>query len=277
MQPVWKTTTVLAAITALGLAATGFAAAVVLMRADLVLPTLYVSYTMNCTLSITDDSGKPVNSIAPGAYQIDVETPVDFGGVDLSGIYDMTACKGSVQFQLTGPGVDLETTLDDGDSQFAQLQATFRASSSYVAQDGNQPSVARAGFTTLATGSPTTVTTTTTVASTTTSSTGGTSGGGGAGQVSRGALAGFVGVDGKLALTSKGKAVTSLASGNYKLTVTDTSTKQGFVLQQAGKRARTVTGAAFLGKETVSVNLLPGQWSFSPSAAGKKSSFVVAS
>ena len=41
-------------------------------------PTLYVNYTMNCTFSIVDDSGKPVTAIAPGTYQVMVTTPIMF-------------------------------------------------------------------------------------------------------------------------------------------------------------------------------------------------------
>ena len=87
------------------------------------LPTLYVDYTMNCTFSIVDDSGKPVTSIAPGTYQVDVSTPIMFKlavpggpGVDRRPrtSTDFTGCKGWVQFQLSGPGVSLFTTLDVG-------------------------------------------------------------------------------------------------------------------------------------------------------------------
>src|SRR5262249_31967117 len=89
-----------------------------------VLPTLYVAYTMHCTFAITDDSGRRVASIPPGTYQVLVTTPMVFADVDLSGIFDMTACKGFVQFQLTGPGVNLQTTLQDGDEDKEMLRGT---------------------------------------------------------------------------------------------------------------------------------------------------------
>src|SRR5215831_4905127 len=107
-------------------------------RADTVLPSLYVHYTLNCTFTIVDDAGKAVGSIAPGTYQVIVSTPVDFGGEYVSGPGDMTACGGSVQFQLTGPGVSVHTTLDDGDASYGALTATLKASSAYTAQDLNQ-------------------------------------------------------------------------------------------------------------------------------------------
>jgi hypothetical protein len=57
-------------------------------------PTMYVNYTMQCTFTITDDSGKPITTIPPGTWQVAVSTPGSFGGVDLSGRNDMTACGG---------------------------------------------------------------------------------------------------------------------------------------------------------------------------------------
>ena len=55
----------------------------------------------------------------------------------------MMACKGSVHFQLTGPGVSLSTTLDDGDNDQALLQGIFQPSGTYVAQDLTPGSSAR--------------------------------------------------------------------------------------------------------------------------------------
>src|SRR5438034_2911281 len=122
-------------------------------RPGAVQPTLYVQYTMNCTFSISDDSGRHVTSIPPGTYQVLVTTPMVFADVDLSGIFDMTACKSFVQFQLTGPGVSLSTTLQDGDEDKELLRATFQPSATYTALDNNQASATRTTFATQATGS----------------------------------------------------------------------------------------------------------------------------
>ena len=146
------------AAAALGLIAVGSAQAAK--------PTIYVNYTIGCTFTITDDSGKAVTAIPAGDYQILVRTPGSFGGVDLSGTYDMTACKGAVDFRLTGPGVSIATTLDDGDGDSDFLYTTFMPSSTYTAVDNHQPTVARATFTTtaasLSSSTATTTTTTTT-------------------------------------------------------------------------------------------------------------------
>src|SRR4051812_749323 len=78
-----------------------------------ILPTLYFSYSMNCTFAILDDTGNAVTSVPPGQYQIDVRTPVPFGTIPKN-FSDMTACHGMPQFQLSGPGVNVSTTLTSG-------------------------------------------------------------------------------------------------------------------------------------------------------------------
>ncbi|HWE80025.1 MAG TPA: hypothetical protein VG265_00105 [Gaiellaceae bacterium] len=252
------------------------------IRKQTINPTLYVNYTMNCTLTMVDDAGKTVTSIPPGVYQVEVTTPVDFGDVDLSGIFDMTACKGSVQFQLTGPGVSVQTDLDGGDSNYALFDSVdFQKSSTYVAQDGNQPTVARFSFTTLASGTPTVpvATYTTTKAKTTTTSA--TTPGKTAPRKTapkpdpfRGSLAAVVGVTGKLTLSRKGQAVTTLTSGRYTLALDDRSKKSGFLLQQTRKPATTLTTAPFVGTRSVTVDLKPGQWFFYATATAHKSFFI---
>src|SRR4051812_11359356 len=114
---------------------------------DTVLPTLYFDYALNCTFSVTDDGGRRVTSIAPGTYQISVRTVVVFALVDLSGIDDFTACKGFTQFQLTGPGVNILTTLQDGDEDRDTFKETFAANATYTAFDLLRPA-ARSVFAT---------------------------------------------------------------------------------------------------------------------------------
>ena len=114
-------------------------------------PTLYFNYTMSCTFTVMDDSGNAVTSVAPGQYQIDVRTPVPFGTIPKN-FSDMTACKGMPQFQLTGPGVNISTTLTAGCESDESYPATLQPNATYVAVDLNQPTVARATFTTQASG-----------------------------------------------------------------------------------------------------------------------------
>jgi len=239
------------------------------------IPSIYVAYTLKCTFAITDDSGKPVTSIAPGTYQLQVTTPGSFSGVDLSGISDMTACKGSAMFQLTGPGVNAQTSLNDGDGSSDTISVTLQPSSTYVAVDNNQPTVARVSFTTTAGGSASTGSaTTTTTSGTTGTTTTGTTGSTGTTKVA-GTLTGTVTSTGKLTLTYKGKMVTTLAAGLYKFTVADKSSKAGFYVGPQKGAATTVSGVSTVGTATATVNLKTGQWFYYPTTKGQKSGFLV--
>ncbi len=273
------------AMAALVAACALFAAALGSSRAA-TLPTIYVNYTMNCTFTITDDNGRPVTSISPGQYQVLVATPASFGGVDLAGIYDMTACKGSVDFHLTGPGVNLATTLDDGDSDNVLLDGTFQPSATYAATDGNQPTVAHVSFTTTATGPPAspapapvpTSTSTTGSSSAGSSSASGGAAGGKTGSASTGGgmtLLATVGGGGRVTLARSGSPVTTLRSGLYVITVNDRSATSGFEVQQLGKAAKAITSAAFTGRRSAVVRLTKGRWLFYPSGAAKRSAFLV--
>src|SRR5262245_29886949 len=126
------------------------------------MPTIYVVYAMNCTFTLVDDFGKHISSIPPGSYQIEVSTPIMFklvrpGGVGVDDIApnDFTGCKGWVQFQLTGPGVDLFSTLDSGCDAFLLLPAqNFKPGATYTFLDLNQPGVTRTTLTVDRDGSP---------------------------------------------------------------------------------------------------------------------------
>ena len=119
------------------------------------LPTLgYVAYTLKVHMiqvQVNDARLLPESSRRnreSGAGR--GSTSRSFGGMDLSGISDMTACQGAADFQITGPGVNLHTSLNDGDGSQDVLPATFQPNSTYVAQDNNQASVTRTSFTTTA-------------------------------------------------------------------------------------------------------------------------------
>ncbi len=245
------------------------------------LPTLYVNYNMNCTFAVTDDSGKAITSIPPGTYQVQITTPVVFADVDLSGTYDMTACQSFVQFQIAGPGVSISTTLQDGDEDYGVFSATFKPGSTYTASDLNQPAVARLAFSTTASGSPVIPTSPVT---------GGTSGKGSsqsdlvgsksnsgttAATPSRGTLTAAVSTSGRVTLSYQGRVVSSLKAGLYTVSVTDSSKKSGFVIQESQKVAMSVSTAPFTGKKSKTLDLSKGQWFFYPSFIGQKTYFIV--
>jgi hypothetical protein len=241
-------------------------------------PTLYVHYTMNCTFTIVGDDGRAISVIPPGNYQVLVTSPLPFAEPDLSGVADPNiACSHSLSFRLTGPGVGLHTTLEDGDASSDQLQAAFQVGT-YVAQEDRRPAVTR---------------TVITVSSGASSTGGGTSGGAsggssgspsnpkpstgsgaGSGLAFHGWLNGNVSTAGALTLKFKGKAVSKLKAGRYRITVVDRAPRSSFSLQRVGKPAVTVTGLPFVGKRTMTLNLSEGRWMFY-SALNKKRFFVV--
>ena len=90
-------------------------------------PTLYAHYTANCTFAFVDDSSSAVTTVPPGQYQIAVDTPYAFGNGG-------AAC-GYVQFQMTGPGVNISTTLSFGDSVAELFTVNLAPSSTYVAAE----------------------------------------------------------------------------------------------------------------------------------------------
>jgi hypothetical protein len=229
---------------------------------------------MNCTFTIQNDAGQTVTSIVPGSYEIDVRTPIAFGTVPLIGLAstDMTACHGMPQFQLTGPGVNISTTMTAGCESDKTFPATLQPSATYVAQDNNQPSVAHATFTTLATGSPTSPGTTV----------GSGKGipstdylGSGLNQI-KGTLKGSVSSSGLPTLTNKGKPVSSLAPGRYTFSITDRDPKASFgILGPTMKSKTAITGVKFVGERSKTVILKAGRWMFY-SSLGQIHYFVVA-
>jgi hypothetical protein len=90
----------------------------------------------------------------------------------------------------------------------------------------------------------------------------------------RGALAGSVTTAGKLRLAFKGKQVSSLKAGRYRLSVLDETSKSAFTLQRIKQEPLSVSTKAHVGRRTVTVTLTAGQWSFYSSPA-KRSYFVV--
>jgi hypothetical protein len=222
-------------------------------------PSLYVMYAMNCTFTIVDDSGRTVTSIPPGHYQVDVRTPLAFGTMPNPGPgTDMTACRGAPQFQLQGPGVDLFTNMTAGCESDKVFTETFQPNGTYVAQDLNQPSVAHGSFTTLASGAPVVPTVT-------------YGGGKGKPEVSTdivGSLAVLGTLNatvsaGKPTLTTKGKPVSSLKAGRYKLTIADRDAKAGFfVLGPTSKAPTSLSGVTFHGTHSVAIKLTAGKWTY---------------
>ena len=214
-------------------------------------PSLYVTYkTETCTFSLTDDAGKTVRTILPGAYQVVVTTSGTFGDYFVSEQTGLRACKGFVGFRLTGPGVNLTTTLDDGDSAGETLAAKFKAGATYTIQDDHNVAGTRRSFTVATSGS--------------------------VGVPLRGVLVGTVSSKGELTLSRNDKAVSSLKQGKWTFSIRDDSKTSGFSLQQLHKSPVEVTTGSYFGFKEVTIDLKPGRWYFY-SPGFTKRTFVVVS
>ena len=181
---------------------------------------------------------------------------------------DFTGCNGYVQFQMTGPGVNVFSTLDNGCSSDNVVGTwTLQPSSTYTLEDLNQPAATKMAITTLAGGTP---------QQPTQSPYDTTSGKGtlstdliGSSAPVRGAVQGKLAANGKLTLTLKGKPVSKLQSGRYTFTITDRDRKGGVNLQVNVKdvAATQLSGEAFVGTKKTTVVLSAGRWTVSAPGA----------
>jgi hypothetical protein len=243
-------------------------------RAASILLVLHPDGTLEAVL----DSGVRIRPsttgavIPPGVYAAVVQSDVP----EFRDDYHM--------FHLTGPGVNLQTDLLAGDERAEPHSVTFLPNSTYVFQDDRNAGLGRVTFTT---SGPATAVAQSSGGSPASSSSG-------AGKTSsqgvknvdlvgsamptttfRGTLNGGVDTRGKLALTFKGKAVSSLKSGRYRIVVLDETSTSSFNLNKLGRKPVKVTGRPFVGRQTATLTLAPGQWMFYSTPAKKKYFVVV--
>jgi hypothetical protein len=234
-------------------------------------PSIYATYTAGCTFTWTGDNGAAVTSVPPGTYDIVISTPFAFGNGLASCLY--------VQFDLSGPGVDLTTDLGQGDAEIEQYTVTLQPSSTYTVQDDGRTAQTRRTFTTAASG--TAFSGGSTSAGSGSSSTGKVTGtpsvdlAGSAVLPFRGALDGIVYKTGKLSLTRNGNAVKSLKTGRWTFSVDDESAAKGFSVQVLKGKVQTVTTKAYIGNHDVTLTLKPGRWFFFSPGGTRTTFFVV--
>jgi hypothetical protein len=238
-------------------------------------PSLDVTFFANGQITMTLGDGTPVGTangtptvIPAGYYQVLLTGP---GG-----------CVQVPSIDIEGPGISKVNNLDDGEVQSTGFNAYLAPSSTYTWRNTGAPGTVNT-FTT----SATVVGSTPTVGSNgATVTAGGTSGNststnivGSAAKSSamqRPTIVGTVNSAGKLSIALDGKSVTKLLPGMYTVAVTDRSSIDGFMVGKAGQRAVTVTGGAFTGHRTATVDLTAGRWLFIR-AAGKPSYSITVS
>jgi hypothetical protein len=184
-------------------------------------------------------------------------------------------------FHITGPGVDQST--DVGGYGSPTWTVTFQPGQTYRFLCDAHPDFMFGVFTTSGTSTGGTSSGGTASGGTSSggsvsiggTSSGGTSAGGtssgGTHSTLLGTLIGRVNPAGKLTLTYSGIPVTKVKAGRYKITVADKSPRRSFLVQQAGHAATTISGVAFVGTHSVTLQLASGKWSFFTSAGAKSS------
>jgi hypothetical protein len=225
------------------------------------LPTIYVNYTDQCTFAIVNDAGQPLMRIPPGTYQVNVNTPTLFRQLNSQSDAPTgdTGCKGFVQFQMTGPGVNLATTLDLGCEATITLPATYFApDSTFVALDNNNPSATRTTLITAADSPPMPPPDDLTPAPPT-----GVSPIGGRRLSPLHHLGGILSANGTVTLlTSAGRHALTVPQGDAVITVEDRDAQATFVIQQNGSSPIRLTPARFVGEKVKEVLFTPGIWKY---------------
>ena len=221
-------------------------------------PSLVVTFSPSGAVSVTLPNGTSVGSTSGAPTVI----PAGYYTLVLNGPGE---CINLPLFELTGPGVNIQDDMLGGETDTHALYANFLPNSTYTWHiDRNQSIVytfkASADFVggTLPTGSSSSSGSGKTPKPTSQDITGS------AVLPFRGTLTGGVTARGTLTLVYKGKSVSSLKAGKYTIAVTDRSSSSGFMLQKFKHALMSVTGVAFVGKHSASVQLTAGRWLFIP-------------
>ena len=243
--------------------------------------TLTASFNSDGSMHLVLSDGTPVGTpsppgtaILPGPYLVVVNNN------DASDNFGPTH-----DFHLTGPGVNAEAVLTQAEETQATWTVTFQTNGTYTFQDDYRPALIHLVFR-ASTSAPTPAATPTTPPPSTSASGGSKTSGTVAKNPSvvgsalapatpRGTLTASVGSTGALRLASNGKSVTSLHAGRYRLVVTDQSPTRGFTIQEIKKPPQTISGGAFTGTRSLTLNLRAGQWFFYSTFVGKKTYFIV--
>jgi hypothetical protein len=229
--------------------------------------TLLVTFYPNSTVSVSLPDGTPVGTTSGSPTVI----PAGYYGLQLLG---PGGCVQQPLFHLHGPGEDFVNDMNGGDATSEYFDAYFAPNSTYTWRTDNANIGVVETFTTgpvvqgiapptfTAGGTSTTKPTSQDIV-------------GSAVIPLRGTLTGTVSAGGALSVAFKGKSLTRLAAGRYRIAVSDRSASKAFILQKKAHRPLAVTGSTFVGTRSLTVDLTSGTWSFEPQAGKPSYSIVV--
>src|SRR5262249_52001564 len=176
--------------------------------------TMNVIFSYQGSISVALPNGTPVGTTSGAPTVI----PAGYYSVILTG---PGSCSLVPYFLLSGPGVAVSDNMAQGEEDFTEYDVNFQPNSTYTWKNGDNPRDVYTFQTSgqvLGTKSPPVI-----WKGPVTSKSSNSSIVGSAISPSRGNLTGTVSSDGKLTLLFKGKSASSLRSGLYKLTITDTT------------------------------------------------------
>jgi hypothetical protein len=218
----------------------------------------------NITLTLPDGTPVGVTSGSPTVV------PAGFYTMNLVG---PGGCTNLPYFDLRGPGTSILDSMDQGEESQKTINATFEPNSTYTWRDDQFPGVVYTFQTNsqvlgAAPSAPVSADHGTASSSSIIASEQNA-------VPSRGILAGAITAGGKLTVAYKGKSVGSLQHGKYTFKVTDQSSSHGFLIQKLNHKPIAISGVAYVGKRTASVNLTTGTWIFTPKLGQKAYTITV--
>jgi len=217
---------------------------------------VYFGYNNDISVKLADGtsigtSSGPPTVIPAGDYTVALEQP---------------GCVQVPSFELQGPGVNIVSNLSGGEVTSATDPATFLPSSTYTWRNDANRAVVNTfvtSSTVVGTPPPSPLGIAASGASTNKPTT--NTGVVGADVVPfRGTLEGTVTAAGKLILAFRGRRVTTLRAGRYRITVSEPGAGNGFMLQTTTHRTVSLPRTTLAGTRTGLVDLTPGRWLFMP-------------
>jgi hypothetical protein len=217
-------------------------------------PTLEVTFFDNGSITVALPGGTPLGTTT-GAPTI---IPAGYYALELSG---PGGCSELPYLVLTGPGVNVLDDMDLGEMK-STINVRFLPNSTYTWRDDGIPGVAFTFVTSSEVkGSPPAAKPAVTKPTGTHATTSSQNYIGSAIAPFRGTLSGAVTSTGKVTVAFKGKNTVKLQAGKYTVAIRDLSATRGLMLTKNGHKPLRLSGAAFVGKRSVSVRLTAGKWS----------------
>ena len=227
--------------------------------------SLDVTFSPSGVITVTLPDGTPVGTVSGPPTVI----PAGYYTIFLNGQLDTT---GMPYFNLTGPGVDVLSNMNEGGIANLVDAAYFSPNSTFTWTDDAAPQVVH----TLATSAVILGTAPATAISPKSGPPASSQDIVGSDATSvRGTLIGAVTPAGELSLALGGTTATRLAAGRYRIVVTDRSRKRGFVLEKRDAAALSLTGVTFVGTHSRTVDLTAGRWLYQPVAGGRARTLTV--